>query len=535
MSVELVLRSSFLLQHRHPPTQEATRLILRVDAYTQSPESEAMARPPDPDAPQTATTEESAARPRKRRRSHSHAAATDRVHEARRTETRPTALLVGIDGSVRDPLSIRLRLEKYEVREAATVRAASAEVETRPYTVVVLGLGHGLIDAEAFVRRSRQLRPNLTLIVLAAHIDNPLAAHYLRLGADEVLRAPIVPRRILQSIARAKEASRPPDSRPPTQRTLMSAVFVGDSAAVRHLRHHFTRVAKTPGLTVFLNGEIGTGKEDLARGIHESDRNSRNFVALRASEIPTHAFRRIMFGGPPGGPDEVKGSENGALPRANGGTLYLDDIDGVPQKQQVQLLRVLEHGRYRPVGSTTDLRFRGRIISATQRPPDPRSRYGLRPELFALLTGAAMHLPPLRTRFEDLPQLVRHFATQAALRWAGEAPQAIDESAHLVLRRHHWPGNLHELRGVIERAMFYGGGLRLTRAATEKALDVCTDDRPFGTPSGHIERAPPPDSSASDFVAQVFESCNHDSDSASSRLGMTTEMLRSHLRGAGLR
>lgn len=491
-----------------------------------------MATPPDPDAPQPAPTEESAAR--LRRRSYSHAAAGDRKAKPAASDARRTALLVGNNDAIREALSIRLRLEKYEVVDAETGQAALAYLETRPHDVVVVGLGGTQMAPDIFLRRAKELRPEAALLVVTKDVDIPLAAHYMRLGAREVLREPAIPRRILEAIVRTGQRARPPASRPPSPRSLLNAVFVGQSDAVRQLRRHFPRVAAAKDLNVFLNGEAGTGKESLARAIHERNDASRQFVAIRAAGIPNEDFRRVMFGGPACNEDDIEAFHNGALPRAAGGTLYLDDIDGFPKKQQAQLLRVLERRRYRPVGSSHDLMFNVRLISATQRPPDPDSRYGLRGEFFARLAGAAMHLPPLRTRMEDLPILTRHFATEAARQWSGDVPRSIDDGVDRVLRRYYWPENLLELRRVVERALFYAGGLRLTRAATEKALDACTGERTRRASSGDIERAPPPDSSVTDFVVQVFQSCNQDTDSTSRRLGMSPDLLRSHLETAGV-
>ena len=255
--------------------------------------------------------------------------------------------------------------------------------------------------------------------------------------------------------------------------------IVGESAALRHALQQVETVAPTDS-TVLIYGETGTGKELIARAIH--DRNSRRsnaFVKLNCAAIPTGLLESELFGHEKGAFTGAVAQRIGRFELANGGTMFLDEISEIPLELQPKLLRVLQEREFERLGSTRTLRTDARLIAATNRDLDAMvEEQKFRADLFYRLNVFPVHIPPLRERQKDIPLLVRHFAQQFARRM-NKRTDTIPSETMNALMRYHWPGNIRELQNVIERAVILSTGTVLRVNLSDlKQLPVSANGSP---------------------------------------------------------
>jgi len=234
--------------------------------------------------------------------------------------------------------------------------------------------------------------------------------------------------------------------------------IVGRSAALRSVLQEIETVAPT-GSTVLIYGETGTGKELIARAIHNlSGRSKNSFVKLNCAAIPTGLLESEMFGHEKGAFTGAVAQRIGRFELAHHGTVFLDEIGEIPLELQPKLLRVLQEREFERLGSSRTLRTDARLIAATNRDLDAMvEEKSFRADLFYRLNVFPVHVPSLRERPDDIPLLVRHFVQQFARRM-GKAVDTIPVEAMNVLVRYHWPGNIRELQNLVERAVILSTG-----------------------------------------------------------------------------
>jgi formate hydrogenlyase transcriptional activator len=239
------------------------------------------------------------------------------------------------------------------------------------------------------------------------------------------------------------------------------AQIIGDGAALRRVLTRVETVAPTDS-TVLIDGETGTGKELIARAIHDlSPRRSKAFVKLNCAAIPTGLLESELFGHERGAFTGAIAQRIGRFEVANGGTIFLDEIGEIPLELQTKLLRVLQEREFERLGSSRTLRTDARLIAATNRDLEAMVReQKFRSDLFFRVNVFPIHVPPLRERPEDIPLLVRHFAQQFSRRM-NKSLKTIPSATMDALRQYHWPGNIRELQNVVERAVILSGGTAL--------------------------------------------------------------------------
>jgi len=238
--------------------------------------------------------------------------------------------------------------------------------------------------------------------------------------------------------------------------------IIGNSSSLRRVLKHVETVAPTDS-TVLIYGETGTGKELIARAIHDlSPRRSKPFVKLNCAAIPTGLLESELFGHEKGAFTGAIAQRIGRFEVANGGTIFLDEIGEVPLELQTKLLRVLQEREFERLGSSRTLRTDARLIAATNRDLEVMvSEQKFRSDLFFRLNVFPVHVPPLRERQGDIPLLVRHFTQQFSRRMK-KAMDKIPSASMDALCRYHWPGNIRELQNVIERAVIISTGPALS-------------------------------------------------------------------------
>lgn len=223
--------------------------------------------------------------------------------------------------------------------------------------------------------------------------------------------------------------------------------LVGRSPVMKSLRSLVFEAAQTP-LNVLITGETGTGKEMIAEALHRnSDRSHKPFVPLNCAAIPANMLESELFGHERGSFTGAHASRRGLLSLADGGVMFLDEVGDLSLENQARILRVLEQGTYRPVGASTEERVDIRFIAATNRPVDDEE---FRSDLYHRLAGFTILAPPLRNRVGDIPELAQHFMDVLALK-DERLIHVLSEEAAEALKGYHWPGNVRQLRNVVER------------------------------------------------------------------------------------
>jgi len=318
------------------------------------------------------------------------------------------------------------------------------------------------------------------------------------------------------------------------------AQIIGSSPSLRRALKRVETVAPTDS-TVLIYGETGTGKELIARGIHDlSPRSSKPFVKLNCAAIPTGLLESELFGHEKGAFTGAIAQRIGRFEVANGGTIFLDEIGEVPLELQTKLLRVLQEREFERLGSSRTIRTDARLIAATNR--DLEAMVGeqkFRSDLFFRLDVFPVHVPALRERDGDIPLLVRHFTQQFSRRMK-KVIETIPSAAMDALCRYHWPGNVRELQNVIERAVIISPG---------PALSVDTADLKFPKTGHPEERAAAANSKTSGAlrnvlqeterqqILQALKQCNWviaGPHGAAARLGMNRSTLQVRIRKLGI-
>jgi transcriptional regulator with PAS, ATPase and Fis domain len=265
--------------------------------------------------------------------------------------------------------------------------------------------------------------------------------------------------------------------------------IVGSSPAVRKVIQLIEKVAGTDA-TVLVRGESGTGKELVARALHgNSARRDRPLVTVNCATLQENLLESELFGHEKGAFTGAEKAKPGLFEVAEGGTLFVDEVAEMSPGLQAKLLRVLEDGHYRRVGSTQERRADVRVVAATNKPLEDEQKAGrFREDLFFRLNVIAITLSPLRDRREDIPELVDHFLRT---RQVGKTPFAVDPGAMRVLCGYAWPGNVRELANVLERAQILAEGNTIT--TDDLPENLLQASRPVPTPGSPAPAAGPDD------------------------------------------
>ncbi|MFQ5621982.1 MAG: nitrogen regulation protein NR(I) [Paracoccaceae bacterium] len=383
-----------------------------------------------------------------------------------------TVIIADDDRTIRTVLSQALTRAGCRVRATSTVSTLWRWIEEGEGDVVVSDVMMPDGDALDILPSIRRRRPDLPVIVMSAQNTVMTAIRAAEAGAYEYLPKPFDLKEVLAQVSRALSAgNRKP--RPGGQEEEApqhdKMPLIGRSPAMQEVYRIMARLMHTD-LGVMITGESGTGKELVARALHDFGlRKDGPFVVVNLAAIPAEGIEAELFG------HESTGT--GALPvagkfeQADGGTLFLDEVGDMPGDAQTRLLRVLQQGEFARVGGRATIRADARIIAATHQDLRELIRQGrFREDLFYRLNVVPVHLPPLRERLGDIPDLVRHFLTQAAD--GGRLRQSISSDALALLRRQTWSGNVRELENLIKRLSVLCPDEIISASAVSKEIEA---------------------------------------------------------------
>lgn len=455
------------------------------------------------------------------------------------TPARYSVLVVDDDVLFARAVARRLGAQGWEACVVNDGADALRELAEREFDAMVLDLhmqqlsGFGVLDALP------RLKAPPATILLSGHLTVPTTVQAMRAGVADVIEKPadgqMLDQRLRAAVAARRRYS---SSAPPAD---AAERLLGSTGAIRTVRDQLRHAARQRELNVMVIGEAGTGKGHIARIIHELGGSDAPFMPVDCASIPTQQLERKLFGSVVGGGEGSEATVVGLFESVGDGTLFFDDVATIPLELQPKLLQVLDSGTFTPLGATHSRAFRARLISTTARRVTETQKSTLRTDLYYRLSTFTISLPALRERKEDLPVIARHFL-HAYSRRNPDAPTELSEQALSVLHGYDWPGNLRELRAVVEQAAM----LTVAPVLGHEEVYVALNQR-------HAQRQlasnPPPPQQTEDGAGQAtklrdfertmivgtYEACDHNLSLAARKLGLPRTTLRDKLRRYGVR
>lgn len=375
----------------------------------------------------------------------------------------------------------------YEVVTAANGSEASQLLSHRSFSLVITDERMPGMGGIELIRWMREKSPETPVIVLTAYGSIETAVEAIKLGAEEYLIKPLKSPEELRMVVGKVLRSRAMRDRSILHQQETEAALpldvVAESESIKRIFQLAGQVAPQP-TTVLLTGESGTGKEVVARFIHSrSPRREHAFVAINCSAIPETLLESELFGHEKGSFTGANARYLGKFEQAHGGTLFLDEIGDMPLGMQAKLLRALEEGEIERIGAERLIPADVRVLTATHRNIENLVQKGqFRQDLYHRIYVFPLMLPPLRERLEDIPILVKHFSNQIALQnsWKLKSftPEATEE-----LKSYSWPGNIRELRNIVERLLLLADA-EVDRKTVQAGLPFSSGGIPSAVPGG---------------------------------------------------
>ncbi|HLE60557.1 MAG TPA: sigma-54 dependent transcriptional regulator [Thermoanaerobaculaceae bacterium] len=439
-------------------------------------------------------------------------------------------LVVDDEPGILDQLAGILHDEGFSVAAVATGEEALAAISREIFDLVLLDVWLPGMDGIEALRQLRAAGHQLPVVLISGHATAELAVRAVREGALDFLEKPLALERVLVTVHNALAHARL-EQQLRAEREEEEPVLTGVSPAVVELRRQILLAAPTDS-RVLISGPNGAGKEVVARLLHlHSRRAQAPFVAVNCAAIPAELIESELFGHLRGAFTGAVENKRGKFEIADGGTLFLDEIGDMSLLTQAKVLRVLQESRFTRLGGSQEVRVDVRVIAATNKNLDDEiaaSRF--RQDLLFRLNVIPIRVPGLDQRREDVPLLVEEFMRQFTRR-TGVKPKRVSPAAIEILQAYNWPGNVREVRNLVERLMIMVPDEEITPVALDLRV---AGPRPGGDGAfvtlrqarGKFER---------DYVARVVEECGGNMSKAARVLGLERSHLYRKLRALGLR
>ncbi len=392
---------------------------------------------------------------------------------------RPTVLLVDDDDDLREALAQGLELAGFDVISFASPSGIAGHLRRDFYGVLITDIKMPKMDGFELMRTTFEVDPVIPVVLITGHGDVPLAVEAMRAGAYDFMEKPFSISRLASVVERSVEKRRLVLENRALRSQLgdhngLAGRLVGRSPMMERLRGTVTTLAATDA-DVLLRGETGSGKEVVARALHEEGPRSKGaFVALNCGGLPAEVIESELFGHEQGAFTGASRKRIGKLEYAQGGTVFLDEIESMPMDLQVKLLRVIETRSIERLGSNKTIPLDVRFIAATKEDLEVAGAEGrFRKDLYYRLNVVTITIPSLKERRDDIPLLFHHLAREARARYRREIPDIPpDFMADLITRE--WPGNVRELRNLADRFVL---GLEPAGPMSSSAENADEEDR----------------------------------------------------------
>jgi len=363
-------------------------------------------------------------------------------------------LIIDDEKSIRNTLKEILEFEGHDVSLAADGVEGLAMATSESYDVIFSDIKMPNMDGMELLEKLNEANVDSSVIMISGHGSIDSAVDCIKKGAFDFIQKPLDLNRILITLRNATDRTNlVKETKTLKKRVSRIPEIVGVSPAITRIKDMIDRVAPTEA-RVLITGSNGTGKELVARWLHEkSSRSSMPFVEVNCAAIPGELIESELFGHEKGAFTSAVKQHKGKFEQADGGTLFLDEIGDMSLAAQAKVLRVLQENRISRVGSDKDINVKVRVVAATNKNLNEEIEKGtFREDLYHRLSVIVIHVPPLAERKEDIPLLTNHFLDQISQE-SGMPPRKIDSDALVELASYKWTGNIRELRNVVERLM----------------------------------------------------------------------------------
>ncbi len=387
--------------------------------------------------------------------------------------TRASVLIVDDEKNILSTLSRALRVEDFDVDVAGNAEIALRKVAGKAYDVLLLDVQLPDQDGLATLRTIREQKNDVPVIMMSGHGTIETAVQATQLGAYTFLEKPIGTERLLLTLhnclgfARLEE-----ENRELRARTGAADDLLGETRAMSELRQRIA-LAASANASVLVTGERGTGKELVARAIHVGSKRSKGpYEKLNCAAVPAELIESELFGHEAGAFTGATKQRRGKFERASGGTLFLDEVGDMTSPMQAKLLRVLQEGELERVGGSELIRIDVRVVAATNKDLRKEIEEGrFRADLYDRLNVLPIRVPALRERLEDIPLLAAHFLRQACAA-NDRRGKSLSDGAMKLLAAYDYPGNVRELRNLVERLVILTPSDEVTESDARALLPI---------------------------------------------------------------
>jgi len=447
-------------------------------------------------------------------------------------------LVVDDESLVRWSLAERLRSEGHDVVEAAT---AAEGLDRISHGVDLVLLDIRLPDESGLtvLRRLRETDPDAIVVMLTVQKDVESIVEAMKAGAFDYIPKPFDLDDVMVRVSRALEATKLRRELRTLRDTLSRPYglesIIGESEPMQRIKQLVRKIAASPGSTVLLTGESGTGKDLIAKVIHYlSRRAARPFLNITCSALPESLLESELFGHERGAFTDARQQKRGLLEQADEGTVFLDEIGEMAPALQAKLLRVLEEKAFRRVGGTGDVTVDVRVVAATNQDLETHVRAGkFRDDLYYRLNVLRIEVPPLRARREDIPVLTSYFVRTFSHEFKRPVT-GVSPATEAALTAYGWPGNVRELRNLVERAVL------LSESGVLQPSDFDSLRGGLGALGGDGQFQLPPEGVnledvEKSLVVQALERTGGNQTRAATMLGLHRDQIRYHIEKFGLK
>lgn len=371
-----------------------------------------------------------------------------------------TILVVDDEKSIRNTLREILEYEKFQVDEAEHGQAGLKKLKSKSYDLLLCDIKMPQLDGIELLDRAVIMHPDMPVVMISGHGNIETAVEALKKGAFDFIEKPIDLNRLLVTVRNALDKNELVQETKALRKKIPAkkeSSIIGKSKAINEVTDMIEKVAPTDA-RVLITGSNGTGKELVARQIHEkSERRKKPFIEVNCAAIPSELIESELFGHEKGAFTSAVKQRKGKFEQAEGGTLFLDEIGDMSVKAQAKVLRALQENKITRVGGDKEIKVNVRVLAATNKDLQEEIESGrFREDLYHRLSVILIQVPDLKDRKEDIPLLIDFFLEKICAE-QGVATKAIDKEAVELLKEKPWSGNIRELRNVVERLTILSG------------------------------------------------------------------------------